>query len=249
MRIESFQYGILISGLHPSEHHYPHGLSHLKRQLISYVRRFILVSSSLTTGLSIPYPSISLHAIQRPAPTSPSSLFLQIQTSSPTFDDHDPDSTISLSLIPSITAAAPRSDAPAPASGEGQPSDPTSALYAALSACANLHPDPASGSEGADAEDPTIMFEGDVDQDGYTFTDPPAGGLGGLPPPMPGSGGWITAENVGEFFDEEGNWKGEGEAPRLGEGAGMVRGRDDEDDEDDVVGEGDGEETKWRRTE
>lgn len=28
---------------------------------------------------------------------------------------------------------------------------------------------------------------------------------------MPGSGGWITAENVEQFFDEEGNWRGRGE--------------------------------------
>ncbi len=71
-------------------------------------------------------------------------------------------------------------------------------------------------------------------------------GAGGLPPPMPGSGGWITAENVGEFFDEDGNWKGSeggGEEGGLGEGAGRVRERDEEE-----PGEGDGEETKWTRT-
>ncbi len=80
------------------------------------------------------------------------------------------------------------------------------------------------------------------------------GGGPGLPPPMPGSGGWITAENVGEFFDEEGYWRGGEEfsasevlglpGTGLGEGAGSVRGREE--------GEGDGEgvedETKWRRT-
>ncbi len=87
------------------------------------------------------------------------------------------------------------------------------------------------------------MFESDMDQGGYTATDC---GLGDLPPPMPGSGGWITAENVEEFFDEEGNWKGEGQGPRLGEGAGVVRGREDGED---GVADGDGEETKWRRTE
>ena len=73
---------------------------------------------------------------------------------------------------------------------------------------------------------------------------------------MPGSGGWITAENVGEFFDEEGNFRA-GES--LGEGAGRVRGREDEEDDDGSVegtnghsngGEGgpEMEETKWRRT-
>ena len=80
-----------------------------------------------------------------------------------------------------------------------------------------------------------------MDQEGFTFTE----GTGGLPPPMPGGGGWITAENVGDFFDEDGNWKGEGEAPSLGGGAGLVRGREDEEDGN---GAGDGEERKWRRT-
>ncbi|EPE05696.1 glycosyltransferase family 31 protein [Ophiostoma piceae UAMH 11346] len=46
-----------------------------------------------------------------------------------------------------------------------------------------------------------------------------------LPPPMPGSGGWITADNAHEFFDEDGNWRGRGGS--LGEGAGRVRGRDE----------------------
>ena len=62
----------------------------------------------------------------------------------------------------------------------------------------------------------------------------PIDSVRGLPPPVPGSGGWITAENVGEFFDEEGGWRG----------AGRVRGREEGEE-----GEGDGEETKWRRTE
>jgi len=69
-------------------------------------------------------------------------------------------------------------------------------------------------------------------------------GDGGLPPPVPGSGGWITAENAG-------TWGGGG----LGPGAGVVRAREEEEDEEEGYGEGDavegeevGEETKWRRT-
>ncbi len=79
------------------------------------------------------------------------------------------------------------------------------------------------------------------------------GGASGLPPPTPGSGGWITAENVGEFFDDEGNPR-EGAFPRLGPGAGVVRGREDggeEGGDGDAGGGGDagvGEESKWRRT-
>lgn len=75
---------------------------------------------------------------------------------------------------------------------------------------------------------------------------------------MPGSGGWITAENVGEFFDEEGNWRGEAGGGQevgisgggLGEGAGTVRAREEDGGGEEVGSEGDGvEETKWRRTE
>lgn len=81
---------------------------------------------------------------------------------------------------------------------------------------------------------------------------------------MPGSGGWITAENVSDFFDEQGNWKGGEEWSErevlgvpgggLGEGAGSVRGRDAVDDGVDGGSGADGkgevgeEETKWRRT-
>lgn len=141
-------------------------------------------------------------------------------------------------------------------------------LYAALSACANLHPDPMSGSEvdGEDDEEedgrgggqrPAIMFEGDQDVGAvYPLSSGGEGGGSGLPPPMPGSGGWITAENVGEFFDEEGNWRGDGGVGQeggasagLGEGAGTVRMREEDVDGEDAEGEGEGtEETKWRRT-
>lgn len=77
-----------------------------------------------------------------------------------------------------------------------------------------------------------------------------------MPPPVPGSGGWITADNMNEYFDEDGNWIGGGEGEEgqpgeeLGPGAGTIRGRDEIDgdgNEDDEVGGIDGDETKWRR--
>jgi len=75
-------------------------------------------------------------------------------------------------------------------------------------------------------------------------------GVDGFPPPMPGSGGWITSENMGNFFDEEGNWRG-GE---LGAGAGAVRERGEGQGEGEGEGEGRGidgeeEEAKRRRVE
>lgn len=131
-----------------------------------------------------------------------------------------------------------------------QPSE-AQLLYTALSDCANLHPDPASpgsGEEGGDAH-PNIIFEDDAQAPYSTFNSIADGPQTALPPAMPGSGGWITAENVNEYFDEEGNWRGAAEG--LGDGAGSVRRRA----EDDGVVNGDGgteeiegEETKWRRT-
>ncbi|KAL8735755.1 MAG: hypothetical protein Q9166_000618 [cf. Caloplaca sp. 2 TL-2023] len=177
------------------------------------------------------------------------------------FDDHDPEGTISLAIVPTTTnppqqqhqdptvSSAP-SQPPSEAQSESQP-DPVEKLFAALSACADLHPDPASNSD-IDIDDAPEHQNAESDEL-YTQID-------GLPPPMPGSGGWITAENVGEFFDEEGNFRGRAGGGGLGEGAGRVRGR--EEDELDVdgdgvegangvgegEGEGEGEEAKWRRT-
>ena len=113
-------------------------------------------------------------------------------------------------------------------------STPIVSLFAAVSACANLHASPDSSTAGDREEDDNDMPAFD-----YEVTD-------GLPPPMPGSGGWITAENMDQFFDENGNWRGQG----LGPGAGIVREREDSEPvvdgaaTDEVVDV----ETKWRRT-
>ena len=204
-------------------------------------------------------------------------MFLQLLTEAQTFDDHDPDSTISLTIVPAPAAAAAAAAA-APARTENVPEEAgldvmegesesqAQQLYTALSACANLHPDPMSGSDGVGEEDegggqrPAVVFQGDLDVGGVFPLGNGDGGGMGLPPPMPGSGGWITAENVGEFFDEEGNWRGGGGLGQeggvsgggggLGEGAGIVRTREEDEGGEEVEGEGDGvEETKWRRTE
>jgi len=98
-------------------------------------------------------------------------------------------------------------------------------LYSAIQVCSDLNPDPPS-QEDEDMEDgfgDRIAFEGSV---GYTGISGLPGvqqvaPVGGLPPVFPGSSGWITAENVHEYFDEDGLWiKG------LGPGAGNVRSRD-----------------------
>lgn len=129
--------------------------------------------------------------------------------------DDDDFNTVELTIIP----AAPTTES-------------TPALFAAISACAELHPDPADADDDDDDED-RIVFESAA---GFE----PGSGIfrgasdGGMPPAMPGSSGWITADNVNEFFDEDGNWIGgeeydaeEGISGELGEGAGRVRGRDE----------------------
>ncbi|MDI1485655.1 MAG: hypothetical protein OHK93_003844 [Ramalina farinacea] len=177
--------------------------------------------------LKIPYPSISLHARSSPPP----SLYLQLlSTSGPTFDDHDPANTIALTIIPSTSPTTSNS------SVEGE--DDAQTLYTALSACADLHPDPPSADGDDDGAFWNAADEGDdplgldqIDERGVGYLAYPAGdsdGVTALPPPMPGSGGWITAENVGEFFDEEGQVRGGGS---LGDGAGRVRERDDGEEE------------------
>ncbi|KLJ12738.1 hypothetical protein EMPG_12269 [Blastomyces silverae] len=263
--------------------------------------RLLIYSQPSKTGVAIPYPSISLHAIQRlqipnsnsPAITSTGDentvqgLYMQLATDgndNQEDEDMEEDSTC-LTIVP----PPPQSPQPQPqargqqqqqqqqeeeednlitAEEENKPSQtPTQDLFAAVSACSNLHPDPASqpGSDDeGDAEmqdNPTQQLDGSIlYQNGLII---PGNNAGGLPPAMPGSGGWITAENVHEYFDEEGNWKGgdgdegeEGEGAggvSLGPGAGSIRPREEGGEEDAGVGcdadagEG-GEETKWRRT-
>jgi nucleotide-sensitive chloride channel 1A len=129
-------------------------------------------------------------------------------------------------------------------------------LYSAVSACSNLHPDPGIGSDDPEdissIGDDRIMFEGSVGYASGIVLPGNNAGDGGLPPSFPGSGGWITAENVGEYFDENGDWRS-----GLGLGAGTVREREDEDADEQVrtdqntddAGPGDHDEAKWRRTE
>lgn len=126
------------------------------------------------------------------------------------------------------------------------------ALFDAVSNCSNLHPDPMQEDE--DMEDGNgdgrIVFEGNVGYEGISGLPGVVQGSdsGGLPPPFPGSGGWITADNVNEYFDADGNFiGGSGEVEILGEGAGRVRARD-EVDGNEVNGHDETDENKRART-
>lgn len=113
--------------------------------------------------------------------------------------------------------------------------EPIKALFAAVSACSNLHPDAADSDEEMGETD-RIVFEGSVGYEGISGLPGVVSlpGDEGLPPPFPGSGGWITAENVGDFFTPEGEWIGrDGEKEEGEENADGKRenGRSEEGDD------------------
>lgn len=119
---------------------------------------------------------------------------------------------------------------------------PAQKMYTAMAACSDLHPDPNDEDDDDDADNhDRIIFEGSAEHEALEgFSGVMRGQAdGSLPPPLPGSGGWITADNVHEYFDEDGNWIGQGaeEQEELGDGAGTRRGRD-EDDGEGVNGDG-----------
>lgn len=170
---------------------------------------------------------------------------LLTSTDEPSFEDVEPDS-FTMTIVP--TASAP----PVPAgtepdaelNTEDKPEQtPAQALFNALSECANLHPDPVE--DGEDQEEAVSRLI----RSGLAI---PGDESGGLPPPMPCSGGWITAENMHEFVDEDGNFildedeaDGVHSGEPLGPGAGSVRAREDEAPHENDDG---GDETKWQRT-
>ena len=156
---------------------------------------------------------------------------MQLELSDPyaVNEDDEPD-TFELTLIPSPTSIS-----------EPGSTSSIQSLFEAVSNCSNLHPDPTQEDEDMEDDDgdSRIVFEGSVGYEGISGLPGVQRGVpdGGLPPPLPGSGGWITAENVSEYFDEDGNWIGE-TSVALGEGAGRVRGRDEVDGDGIINGHG-----------
>ncbi|CAI6304836.1 unnamed protein product [Periconia digitata] len=95
-------------------------------------------------------------------------------------------------------------------------------IFAAMNTCADLHPDPEDGEEnGEDVFDETA----------------------------PGATGWITAENMGDFMDADGNFTGTviGGEEELGPGAGTVRQREEVAEEEGETN-GVGHAEKYQRT-
>lgn len=139
--------------------------------------------------------------------------------------DDDDFNTVELTIIPPASDASPSL---------------ASQLFEAIAKCSDLHPDPNDNGDEDEDEYDRIVFEGAAEHEAIEgFSGVLRGATdGSLPAPMPGSGGWITADNVHEYFDEDGNWIGEGgEGEELGEGAGRTRARD-EVDGDEANGQG-----------
>lgn len=197
-----------------------------------------MYSPAIGAGVEIPYPAISIHAIKSVGAIGSGNndaalhaVWMQLEMTDGNGAD-DEGSAIDLTIVPPVA--------------DGAQSD-TQKLYDAISSCSDLHPDPADEDDEED-EDDRIVFEGEHEAvDGFTGVMRGDSG-GGLPPPFPGSGGWITAENVHEYFDADGNWIGGndeeeeqvegGVSGELGEGAGRVRARE----EVNGHGQGEGEE-------
>ncbi len=208
-------------------------------------RNFTIFNPKAEAGVSIPYPSISIHAIKQ-LPSSAHAVWMQLEFSDGGSDDDD-FSLVELTIVP-----------------PGSDDEAASKLYEAIAACSNLHPDPAHEGDEDDADEDNydrIVFEGSAEHEALEGFSGVLRGTadGGLPPPMPGSGGWITADNVAEYFDEQGNWIGpgaevggeEGDEEELGEGAGRTRARDEVEAQDVVNGHGaeDDAESKRQRVE
>jgi nucleotide-sensitive chloride channel 1A len=198
------------------------------QHVADHCRNVILFSNATGRGVSIAYPAIGLHALGSTpsaalsASESAQVVFLQLNLhDADTINSDDDLEILDLTLLP--LAVAPTA-APSTATA-GEPLPAAKALFEALSACADLHPDP--------------QTPGGSDDDG-------GGG-----DRAPGDGGWITAENMDRFVDADGNFMG----GVLGPGAGHVHERGDDDDDDDdgeeegVNGGGaEGDDAKWQRT-
>ncbi|KAI1745938.1 regulator of volume decrease after cellular swelling-domain-containing protein [Xylaria scruposa] len=210
-------------------------------------RKLTLFSRDSGSGVEIPYPSISLHAIKHfrrsndkpdddddDDPSEFAGVYMQLELSDSGPDDDESFEPIELTLIPYKAGGAHGNNNDDAATIDPLNAERTNALFNQISACSNLNPDPRHENEDDDDDEfdaDHIIFEGSVDQ-GVAIEGLPGvlqgSNSGGLPPPLPGSSGWITAENVNEYFDEDGNWIGDGGVSgELGDGAGRVRGRDE----------------------
>lgn len=177
--------------------------------MLSSPRNLTLFQTGPTsTGVSIPYPSIALHATMKYKSTI-DALYMNLSLNdTETVNDEEDIQTLELTILPPSYANNPDTAC-------------IKEIFTAMNTCADLHPDPdASGDEGEDI----------------------------LEDSAPGASGWITAENMDQYVDENGNFAGLviGD-DELGPGAGTVRTRDQADEGANGVN-GDEHEEKYHRT-
>ncbi|KAF1836100.1 hypothetical protein BDW02DRAFT_638186 [Decorospora gaudefroyi] len=143
-------------------------------------------TSPAPTGVTIPYPSIALHATMK-YKTTIEALYMNIALNdTDSVNDEQDIHTLELTVLP-------------PSYTENATNTCITDIFNAMNSCADLHPDP-NGSDD----------DGDDDEDS-----------------APGASGWITAENMDQYMDEEGNFGGLVVGDALGPGAGTVRVRDE----------------------
>jgi nucleotide-sensitive chloride channel 1A len=182
-------------------------------------RDLIFFNKVLSVGVTIPYLSLTLHAVQRTS--NGVGIYMQLSltpdishTSNP--DGNDDEELVELSVIPK-------------GSNEASQPDVTEAIFKALSVCTSFHSATASNSDDEEDREDRILFEENGDE-------PRLQGF-------PGGGGWITAENVDQFRFEDADESN----VILGPGAGSVRPRDA--GEDAIVEDANStDDSKWRRT-
>lgn len=228
----------------------------------------------VTEALSIPYPSISLHAIQRvkrtslaphdystPPPPPPEgqerdeseerslvqALYLQLDLGNPFTRDPslDEDAGETVSILIAPTTALTTEQ---PVTEYSASTDGTSAHGDVKLLFDSLSKCADLHPDPANPDSDEEGGEGGAAGGGLAALMGMAGGG------MPGSGGWITSENAHEFEGQFGDEDGEdgddggedGEPIQiLGPGAGVRRAREDGQAEDEEQANGDG---KWQRT-
>lgn len=194
-------------------------------------RHVLLFSTGKGAGLRIEYPTITVTA------QDGRDVLLELNLSDQDTADEDIQ-FVQMRIVAGAVegASAGQTEGGAATNGtsgqEGAAASST-ALFKAISDCQELNPDPPQLGDGDDEE----------------------GGIGG-DPTAPGATGWITSENMGDYMDENGEFRmpegvtvisGEEEEAPLGEGAGRRRGAEEIDRDDDAVDGADGD-GKWQRT-
>ncbi|KAJ5089106.1 hypothetical protein N7532_007790 [Penicillium argentinense] len=184
-----------------------------------------LFSRSASTGVTIPYPAIIVHATRRMSfPGRPDEQVqgLYMQVAGDEMDEEDADQeTVTMTIVPSDTEM-----------DEEKPEPENQLLFNAVTACSNLCPDP----EGNDDDDDDDIGNGaPINFDGMITAD-------NMHQLMDSNGNFVGFGGPSPAFPLP-----------LGPGAGTVHAREDAEEEDtdehvNGASNGEDDEVKWRRT-